>query len=301
MQSSNMRLKRVVDVLLVLVLSVFLISGCGTKEKTYQDSLGNDIVLKGTPKRIVSLSPALTEIVFALGAGDRLVGVTNYCNRPEDAQKIEKVGDAFNLNLEKLVSLKPDLVLIAGTRDQESQNQKDMRRLEIPAYSSGPSTVEEVFSDIESLSKVLGVDAEGEALVERLRGELDSVLANVAADPADRPSVFVAIDQDLWTVGPGSFIDEAVSLAGGRNVVDDVDLQYLQISMEDLLQRNPDVILIAIPEEVAGPLLARPGWGVLKAVSHGKVFFVNPDLISRPSPAVIEGIKELASLFRSEK
>ncbi len=295
MQTNAARLRKVVSVFLILVISILLVPACRAKERTFKDSLGNDIVVKGTPKRIVSLSPALTETVFALGAGDRLVGVTDYCNRPADAQKIEKVGDAFNLNMEKLVSLKPDLVLIAGSRDFESQNQKDMKRLLIPAYASGPSTVEEVFLDIESLSKVLNLEKQGKALVEGLRGELESVVAKVPADSSDKPSVFVAIDQDLWTVGPGSFINEVVSLAGGENVVSDAALQYLQISMEDLLHRNPDVILIAIPEDVAAPLLARPGWNNLKAVSQGKVYFVDPDAISRPSPAVVEGIKEVAS------
>ncbi len=291
-----MKLHRKIAVFLSALLLLFVpVSGCGTGKRTVTDGLGHKITLEGTPERIVSLSPALTETVFALGAGDRLVGVTEFCNRPPEAELVEKVGDAFNLNQEKLVSLKPDLVLVAGTRDFESQSEKDVKRLGIPVYASGPSTVEEVISEIESLAKALDLEKSGKQLAEKLRDELDRTVSALPPGPENRPSVFVALDQDLWTVAPGSFIHELLSISGGENIVGDAKEQYLQISMEELLQKNPDVILIAVPQDAAGALALKPGWDRLKAVAEGRVYFPDPDLISRPGPGVVDGIKELVS------
>lgn len=287
----------VITAFLAAILAVVSLAGCQLGTRTYQDGLGRTLSLKGTPKRIVSLSPALTENVFALGLGDRLVGVTAYCNRPPEAQKIEKVGDAFNVNLEKIVALKPDLVLCAGTKDFQAQYVKDMERLGIPTYVSGPSTVKEVLADLENLARVLGVEKKGRELVQKLQKEIDEISSSIK-DSGKRPRVFVVLDKDLWTVGPGSFIDDVISIAGGQNVVKDVKQQYLQISMEELLAKNPDVILVTIPKEEARALESRPGWSSLKAVQEGRVYYPNPDLVSRPSVAVVEGIKEIASWLR---
>lgn len=284
---------------LLLAISLAFIAGCARRPKTYTDGLGRTVSLEETPKRIVSLSPALTEAVFSLGAGDRLVGVSTFCNRPEEALDIEKVGDAFTLNTEKLVSLKPDLVLVAGSRDYETQVEKDLARLGIPAWVSGPSTVAEVLEDIKALSEVLGVEKKGDELVAALSRELDAVRA-AFPEGQEKPKVFITFDSELWTSGGGSFIDDVITAAGGINVAGEVKEQYLQLSMEDLLAKDPDIILVAIPEEMAEALAARPGWSSLRAVKEGKVFFPNPDLISRPGPAVIEGIKEIAAWLRGE-
>jgi iron complex transport system substrate-binding protein len=287
----------------VLVLALALTvgafaAGCSRGPKTYTDGLGRTVSLKGAPERIVSLSPALTEAVFSLGAGDRLVGVSTFCNRPEEALEIEKVGDAFALNTEKLVSLKPDLVLVAGTRDHETQVEKDLARLGIPSWASGPSTVAEVLEDIRALSEVLGLAKKGDELAAALEKELES--AGAAFPEGEKPKVFMTFDGDLWTSGGGSFIDDVISAAGGTNIAGDVKEQYLQLSMEDLLAKDPDVILVAIPEDQAGSLMSRPGWSSLRAVKEGKVFFPNPDLVSRPGPAVVQGVKEIAAWLRGE-
>lgn len=284
---------------LVLAIGPVLAAGCAKRPKTYTDGLGRTVTLEGTPKRIVSLSPALTEAVFSLGAGDRLVGVSTFCNRPEEALDIEKVGDAFTLNTEKLVALKPDLVLVAGSRDYETQVEKDLARLGIPAWVSGPSTVAEVLEDIRALSEVLGVKKKGDELVAALSQELDAVKAAIP-EGQEKPKVFITFDSELWTSGGDSFIDDVITAAGGLNIAGDVKEQYLQLSMEDLLAKDPDIILVAIPEEMAEALTTRPGWSSLTAVKEGKVFFPNPDLISRPGPAVVEGIKEIASWLRGQ-
>ncbi len=284
---------------LAVVLLLASLAGCKT-QRTFTDGTGRTLTLKGVPKRIVSLNPAQTETLFALGVGDKVVGVDNYSYRPAEAAKKEKVGDAFNLNLEKLVSLKPDLVILAGSKDMPPSQLKEMDRLAIPTYVSGPSTVKEVLSDIESLSKVVGAEKQGKELVAKMQQSLDAVTQSLPKG-AVRPKVFIAVDQDLWTVGPGSFLNDVISAAGGDNVMSDVKLQYLQVSMEGLIAKDPDVIVVAIPKDQAAPLTGRPGWSALRAVKTGKVYFVDPDLVSRPGPAVVDGIKEVASYLKAGK
>lgn len=265
--------------------------GCNS-EKTYVDGAGRTLTLKGVPERIVSVNPAHTETLFELGLGDKVVGVDSFSYRPPEAAEKEQVGDSYNLNLEKIAALKPDLVIIAGSKDSPPAQLADIDRLGIPSYVSAPGTVEEVLADIRSLATVVGANKEGEELVERLRADLDAVSAALPA-AEERPAVFIAVDPDLWTVGPSSFVSDVIAAAGGVNVVDD-EAQYLQISMEQLIVDDPDVILVAIPEDWATPLLTRPGWETLTAVKEGRVYFVDSDLVSRPGPAVIEGIKEVA-------
>jgi len=289
--------KSIMAVTVLLLVLVSVLPGC-ERQVTFTDGTGRPVTLKGVPKRIVSLNPAHTETLFALGLGDKVVGVDNYSYWPAEAQKKEKVGDAFNLNLEKLVALKPDLVVLAGSKDRPPSQLKDMERLGIPAYVSGPSTVKEVLTEIEALSKVVGAEKQGKDLVAKMQKELDAVAQAVPKDA--RPKVFFAVDGDLWTVGPGSFINDIISTAGGQNVIQDVKQQYLQVSMEDLLVRDPDVILVAIPKDQAVSLTSRPGWSNLRAVRTGKVFFVNPDLTSRPGPSLAGGVKEVASYLKGK-
>ena len=276
--------------LTVLLVGVLLLSGCAS-EKTYKDGLGAEIKVKGVPKRIVSLSPAHTETLFALGLGDKVVGVTDLCNRPSEAQGIEKVGDAFNLNLEKLVSLKPDLVICPGTRDFVAESVKEVQRAGLLAYVSGPETIDEILEDIKNLATILAVEKAGE----KLAGDISDRLASLAGAYQDDsiPSVFLCVDPDLWTAGPGSFVHDLLVASGGKNIVEDTGMQYFKISMEELLSADPDIILVTVPEEYAGPLLSQPGWASLTAVKNDKVFFLDPDLVSRPGPSVVEAVKEI--------
>ena len=278
---------------LAIVLLALAVAGCSSKV-TFSDATGRSVTLKGTPKRIVSLSPACTETLFALGAGDKVVGVDNYSYWPVEARQKEKVGDAFNLNLEKLAALKPDLVILAGTKDVPPSQLKDMDRLGIPAYVSAASTVKDVLADIQRLADVVGASKQGKELVAKIQKDLQEVAASIPNDPGKRPKVLFLIDADLWTVGPASFVGDIIATAGGRNVVEDPKQEYLQISMEQVLAADPDVILLAIPEGQEKALVGRPGWSDLRAVKEGKVFFVNGDLTSRPGPSVAEGVREVA-------
>lgn len=289
--SKDRRKTASIGLILIFTLAMF-IGSCSHKAQTFLDGIGRTIELKHTPERLVSLSPAHTEILFALGLGDKVVGVSNWCNKPQGALEKEKVGDAFNLNKEILVSLNPDIVFIPG--DEDSQMVKEIEELDIVTYVSNPETVDDVFDDITKVAEVTGTNLKGEQLVVQLKQELKQLAQVIETHVAVKPEVLVVIDQELWTVGPGSFINEVLALAGGNNIIKDKNMAYLQISMEDVLIKNPDVILITIPEELVEDLVSRPGWGELSAVKEEKVYFVDDDLISRPGPSIIDGVKHIA-------
>lgn len=296
--SKTVRIAKVAASLAVCVALALSLAAC-SRTQTFTDGAGRTVTVKGTPKRIVCIDPAHTETLFALGAGDKVVGVDDYSYRPPEAQNKEKVGDAFNLNLEKLVSLKPDLVVLAGSTDSPPSQLKEMDRLGIPAYVSAPGTIKEVLSDIGNLAKVVGAEKQGKDLVAKMQKDLDAVAQSAPKSASARPTVFIVVDASLWTVGPTSFLSDVVYAAGGQNVMSDVKEQYLQVSMEVLLQRDPDVILVAIPQDQAAQLTSSPGWADLRAVKDSRVYFVDPDLVSRPGPAVVDGIKEVAAALKS--
>lgn len=287
----NRSLRLILPVLAIAIM-VTALSGCNPS-RTFTDGTGRPVTLKGTPKRIVSVNPAHTETLFALGLGDRVVGVDSYSYRPAEAAKKEQVGDAFNLNLEKIVSLKPDLVILAGSKDMPPSQLADIERLGIPAYVSAPATVKEVLTDIQALASAIGAADKGKELVSAMQKDLDAAKAAYAG-VTDLPTVFIAVDQSLWTVGPGSFISDVVAVAGGTNVMRDEKMQYLQVSMEALIDKDPDAIVVTVPEDQAQGLLANPAWASLRAVKDGRVYFVDADLVARPGPSVVLGIKEVA-------
>lgn len=288
--------KNGLTLVLALILAVScvgaMLMGCESKPATFTDGVGRTISLEKTPEKIVSLSPAHTEILFALGLGDKIVGVSNWCNKPEEALDKEKVGDAFSLNKEKLVSLKPDIVFIPGSED--SPQVKEIEDLGIAVYVSNPASVSQVFEEIRRVAEVTGVKDQGQQLAEKLEGELDSIKEKLETTEGSKVKVLVLVDPELWTVGPGSFIDEVVALAGGDNVMGDVDMQYLQVSMEEVLSRDPDVILMTVPEDQCAALEERPGWTDLRAVKEGRVYYVDGDLVSRPGPCIVDAIEEVA-------
>lgn len=300
---SSIRPGRAVGLLLVLALllellaSAIALSGC-RGPKTFQDMAGRTLTLPSTPQRIISLAPAYTEILFALGLGDRVVGVTSFCNKPEEAKNKEKVGDAFNLNREKIVSLKPDLVFVTGTT--ESLHVKEIEKLGYPVFVSNPATVDDVFALIQRIGEVTGKSREARRLVDSMRSSLSEITSKVPSSGEKRVSVFVAIDPDLWTVGPGSFVNDVVTRAGAVNVMADAAQPYLQVSMETLIERSPDAILVTFPRESYHLLESRPGWSSLQAVRDGKVFFIDPDLISRPGPEIVKAIEAVARALYPE-
>lgn len=246
----------------------------------------------GAPQRIVSLTPSTTELVFAVGVGDRLVGVTAWCDYPPEAQEIPVIGDAFNLNLEVLLNLEPDLII--GDANLVGRYVEKLNEVGIEVYSVTPNSVQEVIDSLIDLGELLGNPELGRQAATRMEEDIQSLLNRVPGGPS--PRVFVETwSEPLSTVGPGSFIHEIVDMAGGINIAEDAKEPYAQFSEEQVIARDPEVILLTNynKEEVLG----RSAWQDLSAVQKGQVFEINPDLFVRGTPRLVDGLRILIELF----
>jgi len=240
--------------------------------------------------RIVSLAPNLTETVFALGAGDEVVGVTSYCNYPPEAQSREQVGDFINPSLEKIVSLQPDIVLLekwSSSKVSRRLSQLDLRVFE----TVSPASIDQVYLLIGQVGDATGRRRQAADLVAEMRRRIDAARQR-SSTFRYRPSVYVEIDPPSWTVGGRSYTSEAVAIAGGRNLFDDIDRPSLLVSKEKVLEKNPEVILSFAAK--AADIQARPGWGEIKAVKEGRIIDdFNRDLLSRGTFRLVQGIEQL--------
>jgi len=260
------------------------------------DDSGATVNLAGPARRIVSLAPHLTELVFAAGAGDKLVGVVSYSDYPEAAQKIPRVGDNRALDLERIVALKPDLILV--WRHANVQQQLDaLRGLQIPLYLSAPHKVDDVATTLEKLGHLLGTETVAHQAAQDYRRKIALLRARYAQQTP--VSVFYQVwDNPLMTLNDEHWISDAVTLCGGRNVFGQLAPLVPTVSTEAVLASNPDVILTsgagATRSAQKLPGLDRwQAWPKLTAVAHGNLFVLDGDLIDRPTPRLADGAAEL--------
>lgn len=261
---------------------------------TLTDKLGRKVTLPAPPQRIVSLAPSVTELLFALGLGDRVVGVTRWCDYPEAAKALPRVGD-LNLSEERIALLRPDLIVGDSFLERPFLDRLD--RLGWPVLAIGPQRVGEVAEALEFLARAAGVPEAGRREAERFRERLARLAAAGEANVAragGRTRVFVLLDPDqLYTAGPGTFLDELIRLAGGRNIAGQAKVPWPVLSEEALLLSDPQVIIVTyFPASV---VLGRSRWQGISAVRAGKVYQVDPDLLSRPGPRLLDGLEVLLS------
>lgn len=248
----------------------------------------------------MSLAPSLTEILFALDAGDRLVGATTYCDHPPPARQVPRVGGVTSdtLQIERIVAARPDLVVSIGLDQEEAV--ATLRRLGLRVEVLPPSSVEDLFTTVGRLGGLTGREAAAEELAGELRHRIDRVRGAVArVPPEERPRVFYQVwDDPLMTAGEGTWLSELIELAGGRNVFADVDALYPQVSPEAVVARDPQVVLA--PDTHGEPvgaeeLARRPGWSSVSAVQTGRVYAVDGDLVARPGPRIVEALEIFAA------
>lgn len=264
-----------------------------------EDQTGRRVDVPENPRRLISLAPSITETLFALGLGDRVVGDTDYCEYPPEAKLKPRVGSILNPNLEKIVALKPDLVL--GSPEANRRETADrLDRLKIPVYGVTAHTVEDTLRSIGDLARVLGREAEGRKLVESLRERIDRVEKGVASER--RPKVlFVVWYRPLTTAGPNTFINDVIRRAGGASIAEDLAGEWPRLSLEEALRRDPDVILFPRAESFSPQLeefRQLPGWRDMRAVKQGRMFFIS-DAVIRPSPRLVDALEEVARALHS--
>ena len=254
------------------------------------------------PKKIISLAPNVTEILFSLGLDQEIVGVSIHCNFPEKVQSKVRVGSYISLDFEKIVSLKPDLIIATGagnTRDMVDR----LERLGFPTYVIFPKNVEDVTRSVGHLSQLVGREKEGEEIIQEMKRRRERVVELTLGLP--RPRVFLQIGEaPIVTVGKNSFADDLIRLAGGDNVAGNEKEMYPRFGMEEILKRSPEVILISSmnPRGNYQKVLQEwSRWKTIPAVKNGQIYLIDSDLIDRPSPRIIEGLEEMARLLHPER
>jgi len=269
------------------------------------DGLGRTIELAAPAQRIVSIAPSNTEILFALGAGKQVIGREELSDYPAEAKSVTSIGSVFQkINTETIVALKPDLVLAAEINSPEQVKALEDLKLTV-YYLPNPKTFNDLYANLATVGKLTGRSAEATKLNESLKARYDAVIQTLS-QAKDAPTVFYEIDATdptkPYTSGPGTFIDLVIRLAGGKNIGGELKDAFAQISSEELVKQNPNIIVLGdalygvTPESIA----QRPGWSALSAVKDKQVFAFDDNLISRPGPRLIDGLEQMAKLVHPE-
>jgi iron complex transport system substrate-binding protein len=268
------------------------------------DGLGRKVTINTVPQRIVSLAPSNTEILFALGLGDKVVGDTEYCNYPEAAKTKPKVGGFSTVDIEKVVSLRPDLVL--ATKIHSKTVIPALENLGITVVALAPHSLNEVLNSIALAGKITGQDKEAAELVNDMNTRIKGITDKTQKLPPDqRPRVFYVTWHDpLWTAGPGTISHDVINLAGGQNIASDINGDKT-IDLETVINRNPEVIIVSVGMGTGEDL----PWQYIKSESrlkntqallNGRVYKIDGDLIDRPGPRIVEALEQIAQFIHPE-
>ena len=277
---------------------IFSLSACKSNQTTTQneikmrdiaDDLGRKIKIPEKVERVVSLAPNLTENIFAVGAGYKLVGDTTFCNYPEAAQKIAKVGDTINPNMETIIALKPQIVFVS-TASQIETFTKTLEDNNITVFVTNPKDLNGVLANLKQLADIFGTTDRTASLL----NELNERIVAVDEQVRDKPKVktFVQISKEpLFTIGKDSFLTEIVERAGGESLTKTIETPYPKISKETALAANPEAIILSESPDNTEP---NDVFKNSPAVKNKKVFKINADILSRPSPRIVDALEQIA-------
>jgi len=266
---------------------------------TLSDFQNRSVTVPSRPERLVSIGPSITAFLFALGAGPRVVGVDDFSDEPAEAATREHVG-GIKVNFEKVVALKPDLVFSVKFSDGTIEK---LQAASLNVLVVDPQSVSDVAKTATLLGKAVGAD--GEALARSIQQRVDAVKAKTA-NVANRPRVYHEIDASdpakIFTVGPGSYINDLIEIAGGANIAARAASAYPQLSAEEILKTDPEIIVLAADaySPKPGDVAARQGWSIIAAVKNNRILTIDPNLINRPGPRVGEAAEAYAKLVHPE-
>jgi len=278
----------------------------GSGPITVKDIEGKDFTLDQAAQRVISLAPSNTEILFAIGAGKQVVARDDFSNYPEETKDIPSAGGNMGkYSLEEITRLQPDLVLASPLTPADAI--KSLKDITPNVFVvDNPKDLDGMYANLTTIAALTGHTAEAETLVSDLKARVQ-VIQEKTAGITEKPKVFYELDATEpakpWTSGPGTFIDKLIVMAGGQNIGSILTGDFAQISQEELIVQNPDIILLGDalyggikPEQVA----ARPGWDAIQAVKDQRVFEFNDDLVSRPGPRMVQGLEELLKIIHPE-
>ena len=311
-----MRRFPLLGILLTLFIALTLaLTACGEEERpavgpeptaaatdfpvTVTRSDGHELTIAEAPQRIASLSPAATEVLYAVGAGPQIVATDLQSDYPAEAGSTTKL-DAFQPNLEAIAGVEADLIIIASNQDDIVQA---LDRLgETVLFLEVPETIDGVMEQVRLLARASGHAEEGERLAQEMKERIEAVTGRLA-DVEEGPRVYHELDNTFFTVAPNSFVGDFYSLLKAHNIAEGAPTAYPQLSQEEILDRDPEVIILADADagESAQTVKARPGWGVISAVKNDRIYVVDPDIVSRPGPRVADALEQLARVLYPEK
>jgi iron complex transport system substrate-binding protein len=266
---------------------------------TITDSSGASVTLAAMPERVISYSPGATEILFAIGAGTRVVATDRFSDYPPETADLPKL-EYSEPDPEAALALDPDLVIMAG-RQRDQVEQFRGLGLTVLLFEEAP-TVRAVLDHVRLVGQLTGAVAEAEALAAEMSGRVGAVEAAIA-DVSEGPVVFFEITADLYTAAPDSFVGDLLTLLRARNVAQGAASPFPQLTAEAVIAANPDVVLLADAEfgETPEIVCARPGWAAIAACTNDRVHPVDGDLATRPGPRVVDGLELIASMLYPER
>jgi len=286
-------------VTLIFLLSISTSHASGLN---FVDELGRRVVLAGPPQRIVSLAPSVTEILFSLGLDEQIVGVATPCNFPGKAKTKAQLGTYLNPDMEKIVSLRPDVVFATGAGNNRSTVER-LQELGLPTYVVFPKNFEGILGSIRHLGHVNNREKEALRITQRMQARSQKVIEVTRG--LRRPNVFFQIgDAPIITVGRDSFADDLIRLAGGVNIAGTEKEMYPRLGIEEVLRRAPEVILISSMNpkgDYERTIQEWARWKIIPAVRDDRIYLIDSDLIDCPSPRIIDGLEEMARILHPQQ
>ena len=265
---------------------------------TITDSYDRTVTLDKEPEKVVSIAPNITEIIFALGEGQKLAGRTEYCDYPEEAKQVASIGTLQEPNIEKIVELKPDLVIASTHFQKESLGKMEEAGLKV-AVLYGEESFEGVYDTIDKVGKVLNANKKAQSIIADMKKKVSEVKQKVKGK--NTPSVYYVISYGQmgdFTAGKGTFIGKMIEMAGGKNAADDVE--GWSYSLEKLVEKNPDIMICSMYYDTKKGIQSTNGYKDLDAVKNGKLFEIDNNLLDRQGPRLADGLVELAKIIHPE-
>lgn len=266
---------------------------------TIVDSFDREITIESEPMRIISVAPSITETVFALGAGEKLVGRTDYCDYPQEAQKIESIGSLTEQNIEKIIDLKPDLVIASTHFKEEVLNKLEEADVKVAVFY-GEQSFDGVYEVIQKVGKVLNKEDKAKNVITDMKNRVEDVLSRVK--DLEKKEVYYVVEFGEYgdfTAGGDTFIGQLIEMAGGENAAGDVE--GWKYSLEKLIEKNPDILICPNFDNFKDKLMKANGYKDLTAVKEGRVFEIDNDLLDLQGPRLVEGLEVLSEIIHPIK
>jgi iron complex transport system substrate-binding protein len=292
----------------ILILAAFIMISYVTQFKkskrqtgfTVIDDYGRAVTVPKNPRRIISLAPGCTEIIFAVGLGTRVVGVDDNSNYPEAAKNITKIGSYLNPNLEVMVSLEPDLILASDMTSKECIT--SLKEKNLTVFVLAPKAIQGIIRDIRLVGIIGKKTKEADNLTNSLEQRINAITLKTKSNTLYTPRVYVEY-YPYWTCGPESFGNDLISMAGGKNIAGATTTAYSEITNEFVVGSNPEIIVFTVglhSSTTIKDIISRIGWDKFDAVKNNKIYTIDDDIISRPGPRIVDALEHLTRLIHPE-